>query len=43
MADRKLQDRVAELQRSDVPIRVSRLIGVDPQDARTGPRDTGDA
>jgi hypothetical protein len=31
MADRKLQDRVAEMQRPDVPIRVSRLIGVSSQ------------
>jgi quinol monooxygenase YgiN len=29
MADSRLQQRVAELQRADVPIRVSRLIGVD--------------
>ena len=28
MADSRLQERVAELQRADVPIRVSRLIGV---------------
>jgi hypothetical protein len=28
MADSRLQQRVAELQRADVPIRVSRLIGV---------------
>jgi len=28
MADSQLQQRVAELQRADVPIRVSRLIGV---------------
>jgi MFS family permease len=32
MTDRKLQDRVSEMQRTDVPIRVSRLIGVSPQD-----------
>ena len=32
IADRKLQDRVAGLQRHDVPIRVSRLIGVNPED-----------
>ncbi len=32
MADRKLQDRVSEKQRPDVPIRVSRLIGVRPRD-----------
>ena len=28
MADSRLQQRVAELQRANVPIRVSRLIGV---------------
>ena len=32
MADRKLQDRVLELQRTDVPIRVLRLIGVTAQE-----------
>ena len=31
MADRKVQDHVAQMQRPDVPIRVSRLIGVGPQ------------
>ena len=31
IADRKLQARVAEMQQPDVPIRVSRLIGVSPQ------------
>jgi MFS family permease len=31
MADRRLQDRVSEMQRPGVPIRVSRLIGVSPQ------------
>jgi hypothetical protein len=30
MADRKLQDQVAEMQRPDAAIRVSRLIGVNP-------------
>lgn len=29
MADRELQDHVEQLQRADVPIRISRLIGVD--------------
>jgi hypothetical protein len=29
MADSRLQDRVAQLQRPSVPIRISRLIGVD--------------
>jgi len=32
MADRKLQDSVLELQRPEIPIRVSRLIGVSPQE-----------
>lgn len=32
MADRTLQDRVVELQRKGIPIRVSRLIGVNPGD-----------
>jgi hypothetical protein len=32
MADRQLQDRVVELQRPDVPIRVSRLIGVSAEE-----------
>ena len=32
MADRKLLDRVEQFQRPDVPIRVSRLIGVSPFD-----------
>jgi MFS family permease len=29
MADRNLQDRIERLQRSDVPVRVSRLLGID--------------
>ena len=32
MSDRQLQDRVVELQRPDVPIRVSRLIGVSAEE-----------
>ena len=28
MSDSRLQERIAEFQRADVPIRVSRLIGV---------------
>jgi len=32
VADRKVQDRVADLQRQDVPIRVSRLLGVNARD-----------
>lgn len=31
-ADREIQDRVAQLQREGVPVRVSRLIGVNPSD-----------
>ena len=38
MADSRLQQRVAELQRADVPIRVSRLIGVTTEGAPPGPR-----
>lgn len=38
MADSRLQQRVAELQRADVPIRVSRLIGVTTERAPPGPR-----
>lgn len=34
VADRKTQNRVVELQRKDVPIRISRFIGVDPHDKR---------
>jgi MFS family permease len=33
MADRRLQDHIEALQRPGVPVRVSRLIGVDPLDA----------
>ena len=36
MADSRLQQRVAELQRADVPIRVSRLIGVTSDVAAQG-------
>ena len=32
VADRKLQNRVVELQRKDIPVRISRLIGVNPGD-----------
>ncbi len=32
MTDRKIQARVAALQRADVPIRVSRLIGINAHD-----------
>ena len=37
MADSRLQQRVAAFQRSDVPIRVSRLIGVGPEDVTLAP------
>ena len=37
VADRLLQDRVAELQRPDTPIRVSRFLGVKPGDAPSLP------
>jgi MFS family permease/quinol monooxygenase YgiN len=33
MADRALQDKVAQFQTANVPLRVSRFIGIDPQDA----------
>jgi hypothetical protein len=33
IADRQLQEEVARFQRADVPIRVSRLLGVDLPDA----------
>ena len=29
MADRNLQDRIERFQRADVPVRISRLIGID--------------
>jgi hypothetical protein len=38
MADSRLQQRVAELQRAGVPIRVSRLIGVTPEGGAQGGR-----
>ena len=38
MADSRLQQRVAELQRAGVPIRVSRLIGVTPESGAQGGR-----
>jgi quinol monooxygenase YgiN len=37
MADSRLQQRVAAFQRDDVPIRVSRLIGVGPHDILATP------
>jgi hypothetical protein len=39
MGDRKLLDRVEQFQREDVPIRISRLIGVNPLDAQFDARD----
>ena len=33
VTDRRIQDRVEKFQRSGVPVRVSRLIGIGPQDA----------
>jgi MFS family permease len=33
LTESELQERVVQLQRPDVPIRISRLIGVDPRDA----------
>jgi len=37
MSDRQLQDRIEQLQRPDVPVRVSRLIGVDPREPPGAP------
>src|SRR5207237_6921492 len=37
MADRALQDKAAKFQRANVPIRVSRFIGVDPQQVSEQP------
>jgi hypothetical protein len=37
VADRALIDRVAELQRPDTPVRVSRFLGVKAGDAPTLP------
>ena len=36
VADRMLQNRVVELQRKGVPTRISRFIGIDPQERSTG-------
>ncbi len=35
----QLQERVTQLQRPDVPVRISRLIGVDPREMHSGPTD----
>jgi len=39
MRDRKVQEHVEQFQQSDVPIRISRLIGVRPVDADSDERD----
>ena len=39
MADRRLQDRVIQLQREGVPVRISRFIGVSALDDEAEPRD----
>ena len=41
MGDRKLLDHVEQFQREGVPIRISRLIGVNPFDAQFDARDPG--
>lgn len=40
VADREVQERVALFQREGVPVRVSRLIGVNPQDAPPDERES---
>ena len=35
----QLQERVRQLQRPDVPVKISRLIGVDPREMHSGPTD----
>jgi MFS family permease len=42
VAERRLQVRVRQLQRADVPIRISRLIGVSPDEASTALEDAAD-
>jgi MFS family permease len=37
VADRRIQEQVAQLQRADVPVRVSRLIAIRPGDAELSP------
>ena len=37
VADRMLQNRVVELQRKGVPTRISRFIGIDPQERAKAP------
>jgi hypothetical protein len=41
LTESELQERVVQLQRPDVPIQISRLIGVDPRDVHAIPRKTG--
>ena len=41
LTENELQERVVQLQRPDVPIQISRLIGVDPRDAHSILRKTG--
>jgi hypothetical protein len=36
ISESHLQEKVSRLQRADVPIRISRLIGVDPRDMHSG-------
>jgi hypothetical protein len=38
MSESQLQEQVSRLQRTDVPIRISRLIGVDPREMQSGHR-----
>jgi MFS family permease len=42
VAERRLQVRVRQLQRPDVPIRISRLIGVSPDEASTALEDAAE-
>jgi hypothetical protein len=41
VADRELQERVERLQREGVPVRISRLIGVNPSDQPSAEREPG--
>lgn len=42
VADRECQDRVVELSRPDVPIRISRFIGIEPSDAGDEGQEAGE-
>jgi MFS family permease len=42
IADRKIQDRVAQLQRTNIPIRVSRLIGINAANEPTSASESSD-